>query len=187
MMISVAAVRRLAVAAQRLGEPRPLLTALRQLSCVQFDSISAVERSHRIVLSARVGPYPRDAEWELLRRGKAFEYWAHMACLVPMEDFPLFSYRMRERRIHHWFGPVIDSDPALARRVLAAIRERGPLGSRDFEGKGGGGMWNWKPAKRMLDALWTAGELMIAGRNGFQRLYQLPERLIPERFLHAPT
>jgi uncharacterized protein len=187
--LPVAAVRRLAVASQRFatGPQAPsVLDALRSLSCVQLDSISAVERSHRIVLASRAGAYPKDAEWALLRKGKAFEYWAHEACLLPMEDFPLFRFRMRERRVHHWFGPVIDSDPALARRVLAAIRERGALGSRDFEGKGGGGMWNWKPAKRMLDALWTAGQLAIAGRSGFQRLYDLPERLVPERYLEAP-
>jgi uncharacterized protein YcaQ len=184
--LSVAAVRRLAVAAQRFATPQPLLGALRRLSCVQLDSISAVERSHRIVLSSRIGPYPKDAESTLLRAGKAFEYWAHVACLLPMEDFPLLRFRMRERRVHHWFGPVIDSDPALARRVLDTIRERGPLGSRDFEGKGGGGMWNWKPAKRMLDALWTAGDLVIAGRRNFQRLYELTERIVPPAFLNAP-
>jgi uncharacterized protein YcaQ len=186
--LPLAAVRRIAVAAQRFadGSTRSLLGALRDLSCVQLDSISAVERSHRIVLASRVGPYPKDAEWALLRQGKAFEYWAHEACLLPMEDFPLLRFRMRERRVHHWFGPVIDKDPALAQRVLATIRERGPLGSRDFEGKGGGGMWNWKPAKRMLDALWTAGELVIAGRRGFQRLYELSARIIPPRILEAP-
>jgi uncharacterized protein YcaQ len=188
--LSIAAVRRLAVVSQGFatgssGDARSLLGALRALSCVQLDSISAVERSHRIVLASRAGPYPKDAEWALLQKGKAFEYWAHEACLLPMEDFPLFRFRMRERRVHHWFGPVIDSDPVLAERVLATIRERGPLGSRDFEGKGGGGMWNWKPAKRMLDALWTAGDLVIAGRRGFQRLYELPERLIPARILEA--
>ncbi len=193
--LSVAAARRLAVAAQGFAagaKSRPLLGALRDLSCVQLDSISAVERSHRIVLASRAGPFPKDAEWALLRQGKAFEYWAHEACLLPIEDFPLLRFRMRERRIHHWYGPVIDKDPKLARSVLSAIRERGPLGSRDFEDKRKGGegrsgtMWNWKPAKRMLDALWTAGDLMIAGRRGFQRQYELTERLIPKRLLEAP-
>ena len=94
---------------------------------------------------------------------------------------------MQGRRMHHWFGPVIDGDPALADRVLGEIRERGPLGSRDFEGKGGGGMWNWKPAKRMLDALWTAGRLVVRERRGFQRLYDLPERVLPDEVLGAPV
>jgi uncharacterized protein YcaQ len=190
-LLSLSAARRLTVAAQgfaaaNFGHPAPLASVLRRLSCVQLDSISAVERSHLIVLASRAGPYPRGAEWKLLRQGKAFETWAHEACLVPIEDYPLLRFRMRERRIHHWYGPVIDSDPALARQVLDAIRERGPLRSRDFEGAGSGGMWNWKPAKRMLDALWTAGELAIADRVQFQRVYDLPERVIPKRFLDAP-
>ena len=162
-----------------------MLSALRRLSCVQLDSISAVERSHRIVLASRAGVYPPGAEWALLKQGKAFEYWAHEACLIPIEDYPLFRFRMRERRVHHWFGPVIDQDPRLARRVLDTIRERGPLGSSDFEGAGSGGMWNWKPAKRMLDALWTAGDLAIAGRRHFQRHYELTERVIPLRYREA--
>ena len=184
--LSLAAARRIAVAAQRFGEAASLPEALRRLSCVQLDSISAVERSHRIVLASRIGAYPKDAEWALLKQGKAFEYWAHEACLVPIEDYPLFRFRMRERRVHHWFGPVIDGDPRLARRVLDTIRERGPLGSRHFEGAGSGGMWNWKPAKRMLDALWTAGDLAISGRAHFQRFYDLTERVIPARYRDAP-
>ena len=185
--LPLAAVRRIAVRAQGFGARGAVLDALRALSCVQLDSISAVARSHHIVLASRIGPYPDGAEWKLLAAGKAFETWAHEACLVPIEDYPLFRYRMRDRRVHHWFGPVIDSDPKLAREVLAAIRDRGPLGSRDFEGKGRGGMWGWKPAKRMLDALWTAGELAISGRKSFQRFYELPERVIPRRFLEAPV
>ena len=71
--------------------------------------------------------------------------------------------------------------------MLAAIRERGPLASRDFDGKGGGGMWNWKPAKVVLEALWHSGEIVIAGRvSGFQRLYDLAERVIPRKVLDAP-
>jgi len=71
--------------------------------------------------------------------------------------------------------------------VLGVARERGPLPSRAFEGRGKGGMWNWKPAKRMLEALFATGELVVAGRAGFQRLYELPERVIPKRYLDAPT
>ena len=71
--------------------------------------------------------------------------------------------------------------------MRAAVRERGPIASRDFEGKGGGGMWNWKPAKMMLEALWNSGEVVIAGRvSGFQRLYDLAERVIPREVLDAP-
>jgi len=94
---------------------------------------------------------------------------------------------MREREHHHWWGPVIASNRPLATRILGDIRERGPLGSRHFEGKGGGGMWNLKPAKKMLDALWTAGQLVVSGRQGFQRIYDLPERVLPVSILEAPV
>ena len=173
-------------ARRRRGTARDVLESVRRLSCVQLDSISTVERSHRIVLTSRVGNYPRATVSRLLGEGKLIEYWAHEACLVPVEDWPLFRFRMHERRVHHWYGPVIERDPELAQLVLGEIRDRGPLASRHFEGKGGGGMWNWKPAKRMLDALWTSGELVIAGREGFQRLYDLPERVIPDELLGQP-
>jgi len=189
--ISVTALRRLVLAAQgyapraRRGTAREVEEAIRRLSCVQLDSISTVERSHRIVLASRVGAYPREAVSQLLRRGRVFEYWAHEACLVPVEDWPLFRSVMSEH--HPWRGDVIGQHPALAEEVRAAIRDRGPLASRDFDGSGPGGMWNWKPAKIMLEALWHRGELAIAGRvSGFQRLYDLAERVVPREVLEAP-
>jgi uncharacterized protein len=116
-----------------------------------------------------------------------FEYWAHEACLLPVEDFPLFHWRMRGPG--HWDGHerALREHPEVAEHVLAEIRERGALGSRHFEGEGGEGMWSWKPAKRVLDALWDRGELAIAGRQGFQRLYDLTERVIPRDLLDAPV
>jgi uncharacterized protein YcaQ len=153
---------------------------------VQLDSITAVERSHRIALGSRVGAYPRHTVSGLLRAGRVFEYWAHEACLIPVEDWPLFRARMSAS--HPWRGDVLARDPTLAEEVRAAIRDRGPLASRDFDGKGGGGMWNWKPAKVMLEALWNNGEVVIAGRvRGFQRLYDLPERVLPRAVLDAPV
>ena len=190
--ISLTALRRHVINAQgytgrgRRGRPAEVAETIRRLGAVQLDSISTVGRSHRLTLGSRVGAYPPGTVTRLLAGGVVFEYWAHEACLVPVEDWPVWRRRMSGRHLHHWYGPIIDSDPALARRVLDEIRERGPLGSRDFEGSGGGGMWNWKPAKRMLEALWTAGHLVIGGRQGFQRLYDLPERVIPQALLDAP-
>ncbi len=152
---------------------------------MQLDSITTVERSHRIALGGRVGDYPRETVSRLLGQGRIFEYWAHEACLIPVEEWPLFRAVMT--RHHPWRGDVVAQHPALAAEVLAALRERGPLASRDFEGKGGGGMWNWKPAKMVLEALWNAGEVVIAGRvSGFQRLYDLPDRVIPRELLDTP-
>ncbi|MGI8421946.1 MAG: winged helix-turn-helix domain-containing protein [Gaiellaceae bacterium] len=190
--VSLAELRRYIVAHQgyaarsRRARPNEVLEAVRRLSCVQLDSISTVERSHRIALASRVGDYPRGTDSRFLATGRTFEYWAHEACLVPIEDWPLFRYRMHELRDTGWWKELHSAHPSLREEVLGAIRERGPLGSRHFEGDGGAGMWNWKPAKRMLDRLWTSGELVISAREGFQRLYDLPERVIPTEFLAAP-
>jgi len=191
--VSIAELRHRAVAAQgyaartRTGSLKDVEAVIGRLGCVQLDSISAVERSHRIAIAGRAGSYRPGSVSLLLGQGRVFEYWAHEACLIPVEDWPLWKRRMQGRRMHHWFGPVIDSDPQLAKRVLGEIRERGPLGSRDFEGAGSGGMWNWKPAKRMLDALWTAGQLVVRERRSFQRFYDLPERVLPDAVLGAPV
>ena len=182
--------RRISVAAQgyatrkRRASPKDVEAAVKRLSCVQLDSIATVERSHKLALAARVGKLPRGAEWDLMREGRLFEYWAHEASLLHVDDYPLFRRRMRARREHHWWGPVLARDPALARRVMRAVRERGPLRSDDFEGRNVG-MWGLKPEKRMLDALWTAGRLAIAGREGFVRAYDLPERVLPAAALEA--
>lgn len=193
MTLAVADVRRLAVAAQgyatrdRVASPDRVAAEVRRLSAVQLDSISAVERSHRLTLLSRAGRYPRGTVSRLLRAGRLFEWWAHEACLLPMEDWPLWRSRMLASPDHPWWGSIIADDPGLADRVMGEIRERGPLGSRDFDGEASGpGMWRLKPAKRMLEALWSAGRLVIAGRQGFQRLYDLPERVIPDAMLGAP-
>ena len=188
--LSLDQLRRIAVAAQGYGyrkrraSPSDVEAAVKRLSCVQLDSIATVERSHRLALAARVGKLPPGAEWDLMRAGRLFEYWAHEACLVHAEDHPLFRRRMRARREHHWWGPVLARDPALVRRVMRVVRERGPVRSDDFAGRNVG-MWGRKPEKRVLDALWTAGRLAIAGREGFVRLYDLPERVLPQRVLRA--
>ena len=171
----------------RTGTTREVEEAIRRLSCVQLDSISAVERSHRIALDLPGRRVSRPARCSrLLAQGRVFEYWAHEACLLPVEDWPLFASQMTQGG-RRWYGDVGETHPHLAEEILAEIRARGPLGSRHFEGTSEGGMWNWKPAKAMLDRLWNHGDLVIAGRQGFQRLYDLPERVIPRAVLDAPV
>lgn len=193
--ISLAALRRHVVAHQGFATRARRATtgevegAIQRLSCVQLDSISTVERSHRITIASRVGVYPVEAVSKLLGRGRIFEYWAHEACLLPIEDYPLFRWRMDGRG--HWstHDRALKEHPEVTEHVLEEIAARGALGSRHFEGEGlggQGGMWNWKPAKRVLDALWDDGTLAIAGRQGFQRLYDLSERVIPREILDAP-
>jgi uncharacterized protein YcaQ len=94
---------------------------------------------------------------------------------------------MEHLRKHHWWGRKHDHDPKVKKRVLDALRDHGPLPTRFFEGGGGDGMWNWKPEKRILEDLFAAGEVVVAGRESFQRLYALPEQVIPPEYLAAPA
>jgi uncharacterized protein YcaQ len=190
--VSATAVRRLVVAAQgytargRRGTRAEVERTVRRLSCVQLDSISVVERSHRIALSSRVGDYPRGSVPALLRGGRLFEYWAHEACLLPVEWWPVCRPAM-EAGGRHWYGDVLRTHPDVLGHVLEEIRARGPLGSRDFDGASSGGMWSWKPAKGVLEALWNHGDLVVADRRSFQRFYDLTERVIPREILNAPA
>jgi hypothetical protein len=191
--VSVAELRRYVVAHQgfatrfRRARADDVAAAVGRLGCVQLDSISTVGRAHRLTIGSRIGAYPETAISRLLQDGRIFEYWAHEACLVPIEDYPLFKRRMEHLRERHWWGRKHDHDPEVKERVLEALRANGALPTRFFEGGGGGGMWNWKPEKRILEDLFAAGEVVVAGRDGFQRLYDLPERVIPRACLEAPT
>jgi uncharacterized protein len=192
--VSLAQLRRYVVSHQRYAtRPRTaraadVAAAVHRLGCVQLDSISTVDRSHRLTLTSRLGRYPAGTVSRLLSKAQIFEYWAHEACVLPMDDFPLFKRRMEELKDHHWWGRKRE-DKKTEALVLDAIRERGALPSRAFEGQGArpGEMWNWKPAKRALEHLFAAGNVVVAGRDGFQRLYDLPERVIPQRYLDAPV
>jgi uncharacterized protein len=191
--VSIAAIRRLVVGSQgyaarfRRAGADDVEAAIRRLTAVQLDSISAVDRAHRLTLYARIGAYPRDTVPQLLREGRIFEYWAHEASLLPVELWPHFRATMDGGG--HWgaHDRALREHAELVEPVLERIRAEGPLGSRAFEGGGGGGMWNWKPAKMVLEALWDRGVLVIGERRNFQRAYDLAERVIPKHILEAPA
>jgi hypothetical protein len=191
--LSLAQLRRHVVAHQgyasrfRRATADDVAAEIERLQVVQLDSIATVDRAHRVTLVSRVGAYEEPAISELLRAGRIFEYWAHEACLLPIADYPLFKRRMLELRDRHWWGRERTKEMrAVEREVVARIRDEGALPVRAFEGRSGP-MWGWKPAKRALEHLFAAGELAIAGRQGFQRVYDLPERVIPRAALDAPT
>jgi uncharacterized protein YcaQ len=190
--VEVAALRRYVVAHQgyaarfRRADGDAVATEVGRLQAVQLDSIATVDRAHRLTLVSRLGAYEEPDVSRLLREGRVFEYWAHEACLLPIEDYPLFKRRMLALRDHHWWGRQRTAEGRkVEKRVLARIAEEGALPVRAFEGKSEP-MWGWKPEKRALEHLFAAGELAIAGRQGFQRLYDLPERVIPKPHLDAP-
>ena len=190
--VSLAQLRQYVVAHQRYASrfrrssTQDVEDEIRRLSAVQLDSITAVERAHRLTLTARIGAYPAGSISELLAGGRVFEYWAHEASLLPIELYPL--YRPVMAGPGHWRSHerALREHADLVPHVLGAIRERGPLGARDFSGAGGG-MWDWKPEKMILEALWDHGALAIAGRPRFQRLYDLTERVIPAEVRDAPV
>jgi uncharacterized protein YcaQ len=193
LAVSLAAIRRLVVGSQgfagrfrRAGDD-DVEAVIRKLTAVQLDSISTVDRAHRLTISARVGAFPEETVVRLLREGRVFEYWAHEASILPIELWPHFRHVMDGGG--HWgtHDRALKQHADLVEPILERIRSEGPLGSRDFEGAGRGGMWNWKPSKMVLDALWDRGVLVIGERRNFQRSYDLAERVIPKRWLEAPV
>lgn len=191
--IALEAARRHAVATQglaarrRRAKPAELIACIERLGCVQIDSISVVDRSQRLVLASRCGRLATGAHDALLRSGRVFEYWAHEACLLPVADEPHFRHdKAAAGQFHRWYGPILQEQAALADEIMAVARERDEISSRDFGGAGKG-YWEWTPAKRVLDALWTAGQLCISGRIGMERRYALPEHVLPDEVLGAPT
>jgi uncharacterized protein len=188
--LPLSAARALHLAAQGLDQPpaasaqkEDVLAAIRRMAGLQIDTISVVARSPYLVLWSRLGAY--EPRWldELLAEGALFEYWSRSACFLPIEEYPLYRCRMLERGGADPF--LNDGSPerreAVA-RVLAQIRERGPARSADFERTDGrrGVWWDWKPEKLALEHLFNAGVLMIARREGFQRVYDLRERVLPD-------
>ncbi|MBI2380072.1 MAG: YcaQ family DNA glycosylase [Gammaproteobacteria bacterium] len=162
-----------------------VLAAVRRMSALQIDTIHVVARSPYLVLWSRLGDYAPAWLDELLAEGALFEYWSHEACFLPREDYGLYRHRMRDpgsmgwKYSHAWMA---EHGEAVA-RLKEHIRANGPVRSADFErkdGHKGGGWWSWKPEKRSLEILFTAGELMVARRQAFQRVYDLRERVMPD-------
>jgi uncharacterized protein YcaQ len=189
--LSQDAVRGLLIAAQGLQQrsASPATKAdvhqiIRQMHVLQIDTINVVARSPYLVLWSRLDDY--DPRWleELLTEGALFEYWSHAACFLPIEDYPLYRRFMLNRltwQENRW-SPWMDAHSDLVERLLTHIRENGPVRSSDFERTDGlpGGWWNWKDEKTALEGLLMQGHLMVRQRHNFQRIYDLPERILPD-------
>jgi hypothetical protein len=188
--LSVQQARNLHLAAQGLLRPprarttrQRLVAAIERMQLLQIDTIHVVARSPYLVLFSRLGSYP--VQWldESLARGKIFECWAHEACFAPIADYGLHRHGSNARE-NHWASRHAQrmhrDHRAGMDRVLAHVREHGSVKSSDFERprKGGAGWWGWKDEKRWLEALFALGELMIARRENFQRVYDLTERVV---------
>jgi uncharacterized protein YcaQ len=202
--LSLEAARRIALAAQGFGAPRPAIVTrrhlnqtIRRLSLHQIDSVNVLARAHYLPSFSRLGTYDRGlidrSAWGARRDRLLFEYWAHEASLLPLELQPLLRWRMQQADNGEvgWGSMRIFARErsSEAQQVLDRIRAEGPLAASDFEnGKGRGGWWEWGEAKRALEWLFWAGHVTTATRrNSFERVYDLTERVIPRAILSLPT
>jgi uncharacterized protein len=200
--LSAAEARRLALAAQGFGRPRPdrepdgwdLRRVLRHVALLQIDSVNVLARAHYLPAFSRLGPYPR----ELLDRAsmraprRLFEYWGHEASLLPVELQPLLRWRMERAASEAWGGMrrVGRDRPELVASVLDQVRERGPIAASELDGqrpRRSGPWWDWSDGKRALEWLFWSGRVTAARRRRFERLYDLPERVLPRAVLETPT
>lgn len=183
----LARVRRLALSAQGLLQNQPFgrglagaRRAINHLGYVQIDTISVVERAHHHVVHSRVPGFEPAMIDRMLHNRDIFEYWSHAAAFLPMDDFRFsLPYKQAIKSGQtHWFR---SPDRKLMGELLARIRSDGPLRSRDLETgtRKQAGWWDWKPAKKALEQLYMEGELMVSDREGFQKAYDLTERVLP--------
>lgn len=154
-----------------------VLRAIEQLGYVQIDTISVVERAHHHVLKTRVPNYsPAMLDRLQSKDRRIFEYWAHAAAYLPMAEYRYYLPMMKGWRARK------TRDEKLAREVYRRIQSEGPMQSKDFEDPRGNrrnGWWDWKPAKLALEHMYLSGEIMVTRRDGFQKVYDLPERVLP--------
>jgi uncharacterized protein YcaQ len=172
--------------AQKPAVKTDVLEVIRSLGALQIDTIHVVARSPYLVLWSRLGGYPPEWLDELLAEGALFEYWAHAMCFLPIEDYPLYRRRMLDAAQSkgwpiNWAVQWMQENPETIARVRSHLRENGAVRSAEFENKDhpAGGWWNWKDEKNALEALLYTGEVMIARRQNFQRVYDLRERILP--------
>ncbi len=159
---------------------------LRRLGAVQLDTISVLARSHELVPYARLGAVGREAVESAYWSGTAaFEYWSHAACILPMEEWPLFAFRRRKNRARGYRWHRLRDPQGSRAAVIERLRGDGPLTSTDLGGaKNGGPWWDWSETKIAVETLLDAGEVVVTARRGWKRVYDLAERAIPDGLFH---
>lgn len=198
--------RRTALAAQGFADPRPagsvtrrhLLRVLDRIRLLQLDSVTVLDRAHYLPVFSRLGPYPKElldsAAWEYpVRRARLLvEYWAHEASLVPVQDWPLLRSGAKQPGWWHGYGELAARAPALVSAVLEAVKQHGPISAGALNRELGGTVravpgswWDRTDTKRICEWLFGVGELTTGTRRGFQRLYDLPERVLPADVLSS--
>jgi hypothetical protein len=187
-------VRRITLRAQgflgSLGRRGGVSGMLQRLGAVQLDTISVLARSHELVTYARLGPVPREkvelAYWHPVAPA-TFEYWAHAACVLPLQQWPSFAFRRRAFRARGLRWHEVPEHACA--EVLARLRGEGPLTATQLGGaKSGGEWWDWSEVKIAVEWLLDIGDAVCVRRTGWRRVYDLPERVVPAGYLGAePT
>ena len=194
----LSALRALALHVQGLGDevsarpspsPDAIYAAIEKIGWLQLDALQMVRRSQDLVLWSRLGSYDTTDLARLLsdrRERRVFEYWLHAACIIPLTEYRYLLPRMRRNleATNGWDQEWLQmrGNGRLVRDVLARVKIDGPVRAADFQRDGPrrGSWWDWKPAKRALERLYNQGELMIADRINFQRVYDLKDRVLPD-------
>jgi uncharacterized protein YcaQ len=188
----------MAISAQGLAQARPagrvdlrhLRRVFRQVGALQIDPINVVERAPHLTLFARLGPHDRELLWRAhSQRHELIEYWAHQACLLPVESYPLFRHRLEGQRPWTEVRRLEQERPGYLEGILAEVRARGPLAADELAdpGERNTPYWGtgWTAGKLALEWLFVTGRLVVGERRGLVRRYDLPERVIPRRYLAA--
>src|SRR5919106_4839555 len=199
--LSAAEARRVALAAQGFADGRGerpadgwgLGRVLDRVGLVQIDSVNVLVRAHYLPLFSRLGPYDPAVLDRASQRAprRLFEYWGHEASLLPVALQPLLRWRMKRAADDAWGGirRINHERPELIEQVLDVVRERGPIAAGEVEERPRrtGPWWDWSDVKRALEFLFWSGRITSARRRGFERLYDLPERVLPRDVIAAPT
>jgi uncharacterized protein len=180
-LITLQAQGLIGTAGRRGGVP----SMLRRVGAVQLDTISVLARSHELVAYARLGAIPRSrierAYWNP-GPASAFEYWSHAACVLPIEEWPFYAFRRRALRARgvRWH----QSHERACAEVLARLKAEGPLTATQLGGaKNGGAWWDWSETKIAVEWLLDTGDVICSRRTGWRRVYDLPERVLPDGLL----
>src|SRR4051812_525285 len=200
--LSLAAARRVALAAQGFADPLPigavtkrhLRRVIGRTKLFQIDSVNVFQRAHYLPAFSRLGCYDISLLDRLADRDRElFEYWGHEASLLPVAMHPLLRWRMdRARKLEEGWGGILRvmrERPEFVAEVLRMVRERGPVGAGEIrEGeRNKGTWWSWDETKVALEYLFWSGQVTTSGRRSFERLYDVPERVLPVSVLNAPT
>ena len=199
--LTIVEARSLALAAQGFDKPRTktksttadAVAVIKKLGVIQIDSVNVLVRSQELPLFSRLGDHDRNAISKATSHRKIFEYWGHEAAHLPVELHPVFRFKMhaaRSGKLKHWGLTSFYADnKAFVRRILKHVEINGSTSARDLSTRTTkkSSWWDWDETKTALEYLFLTGELMSCGRGSdFARVYDTPERVLPEKILQMP-